>query len=199
MKSLFLRSCAALLCACGLAACGGSSGSLLLSGTITGLTQPNLVLSNGGESLAVAPVSLTSTQQVFSFVNLLNQGDSYNVTVTTPPLESNCTVTNGVGNASTGNVTTVLVNCVTHAYTLGGTVSGLTSGNSVTLKNGNDSVTVGSNIPFAFQAQVAFGAPYTVVQQPTNGGQTCSVTGGDTGAGAGLMVHGGVNVQVTCQ
>jgi hypothetical protein len=195
MKSLFLRSCAALLCACGLAACGGSSGSLLLSGTITGLTQPNLVLTNGSENLAVAPVSLTPTPQTFSFVNLLNPGDGYNVTVTTQPLESICTVTDGVGNASTGNVTTVLVACVTNPYKLGGTVSGLTSG-SVTLQNGNDFVTVSSNIPFAFQNLVAYGAPYgvSVLTQPTSG-QTCTVSGGATG----FMVTGGVtNIQVTC-
>src|SRR5271165_2349260 len=64
-------------------------------------------------------------------------------------------------------------------FTIGGTVSGLNSGTSVTLlDNGGDSLTVTANGTFTFKTALATGTAYkvTVGTQPT--GETCTVTGG---------------------
>jgi hypothetical protein len=48
-------------------------------------------------------------------------------------------------------------------YTVGGTVSGLAQGNSVTLQNnGGDTRTVSSNASFTFATAIAFGSAYSV-------------------------------------
>ena len=80
-------------------------------------------------------------------------------------------------------------------YTIGGSVSGLQSGTSVTLlDNGGDSVTVSSNTSFTFPTALYSSAMYavTVGTQPT--GEACTVTNGSgTVASANIS-----NVSVTC-
>ncbi len=81
------------------------------------------------------------------------------------------------------------------SYTVGGSVTGLTTGTSVTLQtSGASSLTVNDNGPFAFASTFASGSNYSVsVQtQPLNG--TCSVTnatGSVTAANVG-------NISVSC-
>jgi hypothetical protein len=65
------------------------------------------------------------------------------------------------------------------SFTIGGTVSGLNSGTSVTLlDNGTDALKVTANGSFTFKTALATGATYkvTVGTQPT--GEVCTVTGG---------------------
>jgi hypothetical protein len=80
-------------------------------------------------------------------------------------------------------------------YTVGGTVSGLAGGASVTLQNnGVDDLLVSANGGFTFGTALADGSAYavTVSTQPT--GQTCSVSsGGGTLAGANVTT-----VDVNC-
>jgi hypothetical protein len=80
-------------------------------------------------------------------------------------------------------------------YTVGGTVSGLASGDSVVLlDNGGDSTTVTSNTTFTFPAAVSTGAQYAVTVGTQPAGQTCSAT-----AGSGVMGYANVtNVAVVC-
>ena len=101
-------------------------------------------------------------------------------------------MTNGSGTASTSNITNVQVTCA-NAYTVGGTVSGL-SGTVVLQNNGGDNRIINSNGSFTFATPVAQGAPYsvTVLTQPT--GQTCSLTN-DSGTMGGANV---TNVGVSC-
>lgn len=62
-------------------------------------------------------------------------------------------------------------------YQLGGTVSGLTSGASVTLRNGTDSLNVAANGTFTLTTRLASGAAYSVsTTMPT--GFTCTVSDG---------------------
>lgn len=85
--------------------------------------------------------------------------------------------------------------------TIGGTVSGLASGNSVGLTNTSNGDTLtydfsGSDTTFTFARSVDSGSAYnvTVTIQPTN--QTCSVTNGSgTVNSSGDSV---TNIQVTC-
>ncbi len=84
-----------------------------------------------------------------------------------------------------------------NTHSVGGTVSGLASGNSVVLQNnGTDNLTISSNASFTFATAVDYGKPYsvTVFTQPTTPAQTCVVSNA-----SGTMPDTDVtNVQVTC-
>ena len=80
-------------------------------------------------------------------------------------------------------------------YSIGGTVSGLSTGGSVVLKdNGSDATTVSANGNFIFSAQLPAGSPYfvTVGTQPV--AQSCTVTNAIGNVGAADVT----NVQVAC-
>jgi YVTN family beta-propeller protein len=78
-------------------------------------------------------------------------------------------------------------------YTVGGSVSGLTSAGLVLQNNGADNLTVSADGTFTFAAAAAAGDPYnlTILTQPS--GQTCTVTNG-----GGTVQGNVVNVAVTC-
>lgn len=107
--------------------------------------------------------------------------------------------------------------CAVNTFPLTGTVKGLTT-TGLVLANGSTSATLpivpvtdattlkptGADIPFSL-TQVAYAQSYgvTILTQPT--GQTCTLTGGTNGTGAGVMddaaeAAGGVtNLVVTCK
>ena len=143
-----------------------------IGGKVSGLNSGTSVtlLDNGGDALKV------TANGSFTFATALPSGAAYKVTVGTQPSGETCTVTGGSGKVGTKNVTTVKVAC---KYTIGGTVSGLNSGTSVTLlDNDGDSLKRTVNGKFTFKTALATGATYnvTVGTQPT--GETCTVTGG---------------------
>ena len=158
-----------------------------LGGTVTGLTaaQSVTLLNNGAGAITVG-------SGTFTFPVKPQAGASYNVTAQNQPGMS-CTVKNGSGVMPAANVTNIAVSCVVApTYTLGGTVSGLTSGQSVTLSNVLDTVTVG-NGTFTFGVQLSTGTSYSVTAQNPPG-MTCAVSNG-----SGTMPAANVtNVAVNC-
>jgi hypothetical protein len=78
---------------------------------------------------------------------------------------------------------------------LGGTLTGLDDGTSVTIKNNNngDTMTLTRDGPFQFPIFVADSTPYTVVITAQPPGQNCTVTNG-----AGTMHSSVDNIQVNC-
>jgi hypothetical protein len=194
MKTPFpfaIRVTAAALLA-GLAGCGGSSvTNVSVSGTITGLTAANLILTDG---YATLPVAVNSTS--FKFPTRLNEGYGYTVSIYNQPDQETCTVANGTGTIGTSDVTNVAITCAPNKL-LGGTVSGLL-GNGLILVNGRDNVTLNAGATtFSFPTRVAEGASYgvTVLQQPSSPSQTCTVANGVNVMGTTDVS----NVQVTCQ
>ena len=169
------------------------AGSFTLGGTVTGLNaQDTLVLSVGATN--VADVSANGS---FTFPHALPSGTSYTVTAASlsmAPVPETCTIVNGTGTI-TGNVTNVTVTCAVNTYPIGGTVTGLAAGASVSLlDNGGDTLVVSSaNTSFTFATALASGAAYhvTVGQQPI--GQLCTVTNG-----SGTVSHAVTNVVVSC-
>src|SRR5471032_556262 len=115
MKSLFVRSGLALLCAVALASCGGSGGgSMLLSGSITGpLTKNGLLLVNGSDVVSPTPAAGGSGAQVgFTFPIKVADGAAFGVTVLSQPLTGTCNVAApSVGTMPAGNYTNLVVNC----------------------------------------------------------------------------------------
>jgi 6-phosphogluconolactonase (cycloisomerase 2 family) len=166
-----------------------------IGGTIAGLTASGLVLQdNGGAQLAVSANATT-----FQFPASIATGNPYAVTVSTQPSSPAqvCTVAHGSGTVGSANVTTVAITCSTSLFTIGGSISGLTSGGLVLQDTAGDHLTVPARAAsFVFPTSVPGGSAYTVsvLTQPSNPAQTCSVANGSGTTGAGNVT----TVAITC-
>ena len=160
-----------------------------LGGMVSGLTSSGLVLANGSDTLSVAPSATT-----FSFATPVAKGSGYAVSVKAQPTGLACAVTKGTGTMSAGNVNSVLVSCTDQPFSLGGSISGLTTSGLV-LANGSDWLDVDANATsFTMPTTVPYGSAYavTVRTQPT--GLSCTVT-----HGSGTMPAAAVtSVAVAC-
>ncbi len=169
-----------------------SIAAFTIGGTVTGLQGSGMVLEdNNGDDLAV------TANGSFAFATHVAGGATYDVTIKTQPSgpTQSCTVSGATGTVGGANVTTVVVDCSTDAFTIGGTISGL--GSSVVLQDNNgDNTTVTANGTFAFPTPLASGASYevSVLTQPTSPTQVCTVT-----ADHGIVGSANVtSVVVTC-
>jgi hypothetical protein len=173
---------------------GGGGGPLTIGGKVSGLAGMGLVLQdNDGDYLTI------TADGPFTFVTPLSSGTKYTVLVMTPPTmpTQTCTVTKGTGTVKSANVTTVDVACTTSTFTVGGMVTGLSTGDSVVIEdNLTDDLTVATNGAFTFATSIASGAMYsvTVKTQPASPAETCYVSGA-TGTVAAANV---TNVVVSC-
>jgi Galactose oxidase, central domain/Kelch motif len=95
-------------------ACGGSHGGggsvpapvYMVGGTISGLTAPGLVLTNGSDS--VAPDANAAT---FTFATAVTTGATYEVAIKSQPSGLTCTVTAGAGKVGSADISSVAVTC----------------------------------------------------------------------------------------
>lgn len=198
MKSMTLRASVSALCAVMLAGCGGSDdGNLVLQVRITGLTKTGLILQNGNETITINGGTGGATQTA-TFPTLVPEDSTLAVKIAQQPIASQCDFvegTNGV-KANYYSALRVEVKCTTNSYTLGGTITGLTS-TGLKLNNGASVLT---DIPagatsFAFTDKVADGAIYAVTVANNPVGLVCDVTNN-----AGAMPSGPVtNIAVTCR
>ncbi len=161
-----------------------------VGGAVTGLYGTLLLLNNSSDAVTV------STSGTFAFQQTLFDKATYDVMVGAQPAGQTCTVTNGAGTIAAAN-TSVNVACTNNpqatSYTLGGTVSGLTTGGTVALTDGR-SISVTANGTYTFSSALPSGGSYnvTVGTQPT--GQTCSVANAAGTIGSSNVT----NVNVTC-
>jgi hypothetical protein len=185
-----------------LSACGGGGGgsspvvsnpapaTYTIGGGISGLTDQGLVLLNGTDTATPNPGDLS-----FTFPTAVAAGTPYAVTVQIQPATLDCTVANGTGTVGTANVTDVAVTCAANAFSIGGTISGLTAAGLV-LVNGTDSVSPPAGAAsFTFPTKVPTATSFnvTVMTQPT--GQNCAVSNG-----SGVVLTSSVNnVAVACR
>jgi hypothetical protein len=206
--SPFLRRALAVSLALTLAACGGKA-TFPINGTITTTTDANavvtstllyngLVLTTNGMDLSVPAGAKT-----FSFPNTISYGDVYNVTIKTPPAHQNCTTIDQSTALETASGTAgrlasinIALTCYLNTYTIGGTVSGLTS-DGLVLTNGTAGGT--ATIPnaatsYVFATSVTYGSSYgvTVLTQPAN--NVCTVSNPSGVMGDALVS----NINVTC-
>jgi N-acetylneuraminic acid mutarotase/ribosomal protein S11 len=167
--------------------CAGNSYNIGV--TVSGLTANGLVLQdNGGDNLNV------SANGSVNFATPVASGSGYDVTFLSQPTGENCTITGGSGTVTSSNAA-VTVTCTPNNYTVGGAVSGLLSGNSVTLQdNGSDNTIVSANSGFNFPTPVTSGSTYAVTVSAQPAGQTCSVSNGSGTIGAANIG----NVSVVC-
>lgn len=196
MKSSTLRAGVALACALSLSACGGGDGNLPLTGSISGVTKDGLVLTNtNGDSVAI-PANAVS----FQFPKLLSTDDEFTIGYSSLPLNSDgCQIFNGHARANYYTISQVQVVCTIKLVPLTVQITGLTA-DGLKLVNGSDQETVAAGTSTFNMAKVYQDGTYAVkvLNQPT--GQTCTVSGGDSGNGSGTAGAGGItNVVVSCR
>ena len=191
MKAKFL---AAALLAAALAACGGKA-NFTVGGTVSGLANSGLKLQvNGGETVEV-PAGATT----FSFPSGISYGTEYRVELVQQPAHMTCAFLGNTNIGSAGHTTTINIQiaCSQNAYTVSGTIEGLSADNLV-LVNGSSSgsipVAKGATT-YALPGLIPVGTAYgiSVLTQPT--GLTCEVFNG-----SGVMGdEARNNVRVVCK
>lgn len=169
-----------------------------LGGSIAGLVGTGLVLQNsGGDDLQV-----TAGQTSFTFPTRLAEGASYAVTIKAQPSSQFCSLVTGsdTGTMGDSDCLDVVVNCITNAHGVGGTLTGLVGSGLVLQNNGGDDLPItASDTQFTFRTPVAEGASYdvSVNAQPSSPAQTCTVAGGSGTMGNGdvtsVVVNCGIN------
>jgi hypothetical protein len=160
-----------------------------LGGTVAGLTTSGLVLSGGGDTYRV-PANATH----FTMPTAIAYGSAYAVSVQTQPAGLTCTVGDGTGIMPASAVTKVDLTCASASYTLGGSISGLTTSGLV-LTDGTDNLSVSANAAqFSMPNALASGSSYAVTIQAQPSGESCQIT-----AGTGTSTGDVDTVRVTCE
>jgi len=160
----------------------------LLSGLVAGDTV--VLQNNNGDDLRL------TADGAFTFATKLGFQDAYAVTILSQSggLSETCTLSNGSGTMGASSVDNVSIICALDSFTVGGSVSGLATGESVVLQNnGVDSQTQSTDGNFVFSQQ-ADGASYSVAVSTQPVGQTCIVADG-SGTLSGADVS---SVSVSC-
>lgn len=157
--------------------------------------------SNDGSAADAGP---SGPSLPFRFTNPLKAGTAYAVSVKTQPTDvtQTCSVSNASGTVGMSDISNIQVVCSTNAYAVGGSVTGLAAGASLTLQNnGADDLVLSSatvGFPrFTFASKVASGSLYSVKASklPNAPYQACSVA-----QGSGTITNADVtNVAVTCK
>ena len=163
-----------------------------VGGIASGLAGTVVLQNNGGDD-----ITLTANGS-FAFPTLVDSGELYAVTVATQPAtpSQTCSVSMGTGTVTDANITSVRVDCTTNTYSVSGTVTGLAGTGLVLQNNGGDDQLISGDGTFTFATPVASGAAYavTVLSNPTNPNQVCTVTnGGGTIGGSNVT-----DVAITC-
>ncbi len=170
--------------------------SFSIGGSVSGLSGSGLVIqNNGGDNLAI------SSDGVFTFNNAVLDSGIYNVTILTHPGSPAqfCSVTDGFGSVSGGNISNILINCVTGgSRSVNVTVNGIaTPGPGLVLQNnGGDNLEISGNGNFTFSTLLGDGVPYKVSLFTPSGSPNvgCNVKNG-----SGFIAGADVNdIVVTC-
>jgi hypothetical protein len=126
---------------------------------VTGLAAGTSIVlaNNSADSITV------SANSTFTFNKAVTSGSSYTVTISSQPAGQTCVINAGSGSVTTANVTNIGVLCAPTKYNIGGQVTGLQPGRSLTLlDNGGDAVQVSSSGTFTFATGLTTGSSYNV-------------------------------------
>ncbi len=199
MKITRIAPLTALLLA---AACGGSGGSAptyAVNGTVSGLAAGVGVTLRLSSAAAVLQNVSVNADGAFSFTSRLPEGATWTVEAlpSSQVPRQTCLVAPGAGTIAAADVT-VAVTCTTLTYAVGGSVTGLPSGEAVTLQGPGGALEVtstGNPTAFAFATRVPSGGAFQVTVTAQPAGRTCFVTGG----GPGTVAAADVAVTVACE
>ena len=161
---------------------------------LTGLAATNSVSFNNGTD------NLTLNSDGIATISTLEDNTAFSVSITSQPDTPNqtCEFTNENSGTLAGDHVTVLVNCTTQSYLIGGTLTGLINGNSITLQNNlTDEIEISSNGSFVFTMPILDQQDYnvTIKNQPNNPIQPCDVINGNASV-AGSDV---TTIEINCE
>jgi len=161
-----------------------------VSGTLSGLSSGTLDIQlNNTEDLAL------NSNGSFEFAMLQETGWVYEVIIVNQPENQLCSITNDAGTIETSDVTDVSINCVNNAFTVSGSVSGMTGGTLELQLNNTENFTINNNGDFEFAMLQQPGWVYeiVVVNHPEN--QICSITNG----GGTVATSNITDVSISCE
>ncbi len=163
-----------------------------ISGTITGLMDDGLVLTNtygGGEPESVRPAMEATS---FAFTEAVRSGESYAVTLATVPASLRCTITNGSGTIAGANITDVAVACEKRIldFELTGaeqvyTVPAWATSIEVTLEGAQGGTSSPTSINYGGMLTATLAVTPNEQLSLFVGGQPSDASGGFNGGGAG--------------
>ncbi len=146
---------------------------LAVGGTVTGLSGAGLVLrDSSGTNL---PVAAGATSYHFD----LPSGAAYAVTIASQPVNPSqvCAVANATGTVAGVAITNVHVTCTTTAFTVGGTINGLTGTGLVLQNNGGADLLVPPGATtFSFASLSGAAYAVSVKTQPISPTQFCAAS-----------------------
>ena len=160
----------------------------LVNVAVSGLVGSVVVKNNDSDSLTF------TANETKAFNNRVTEGGSYFVTVGTQPETQTCTSEQTASAPIGTSAVTVKVTCVTNQFFVGGTASGLATGETLELTNGAEELSVSANGAFQFTQKVDQGAAYAVAVKTAPAGKQCSVANG-SGTMGGADV---TNMTVAC-
>jgi len=190
-----------------------TTNSYSVSGTVTGLMGTGLVLRNTHTDNLSNPDSQAVTTNpsgisAFAFTGRVTSGANYTIGIGTQPSNpaQTCVIRNPLVTVTNANVVDIAIECTTNSvgnppttFSIGGTVSGLATGTSVSLlNNGGDGITVTTNGPFAFSTPLASGTSYIVTVGASPSGETCTF-GGQLSASGQVAAANITSVYLSCQ
>ncbi len=171
-----------------LLACGGYT-TVNLGGAVSGLITSGLVISNAGQSLAV-PINATT----YVFPKQIDDHGTYAITIDAQPPRLTCMISGAAGTTTGIAINTANIYCSLNAYTVGGSITGLTS-EGLSLTNGADNLTIaGSTSLFTMPTPVSDGSVYGVAILSQPAGQTCTLKNGTSTMGSAAVT----NIAITC-
>lgn len=163
--------------------------SYTVGGSVVGLTTTGLVLANGSDQRAVS-----ANATAFAMGGQVAQGGTYAVTVVAQPAGQVCAVSAGSGQMGSANVINVQVTCTSAAFTIGGSITGL-SAQGLVLANATDELAVAANATsFTMGSAVVHGGAYAITVKTQPAGLACSVVNGSGTINAAHVT----SVAVTC-
>lgn len=120
------------------------------------MTSGGLQLTDGTDTLTI-----NSGAASFAFPTPIAFGSPYAVTVLAPATGETCTVAGGTGTMPASAVTSVAVTCAINSYTVGGSITQLTT-TGLVLANGSDTLAVAANATqFTMPSSLASAVPTT--------------------------------------
>ena len=164
-----------------------------VSGGISGLAGTGLTLQlNGAQNTTI------TDNGAFFFQAGIQGGAAYTVSVLTQPVSPSqtCSVARGASTMIDANVSNVLVSCTTNSFVVWGQVAGLQGKGLVLQNNGADDLAVAANGAVKFGSHLQSGSAYavSVLSQPADPTQVCTVANGSGKVGNGDVM----SVTVDC-
>ena len=163
----------ALVCATALVACGGITETFgSVSGSLSGMGAglQTTLQNNGGDNIVL------NGNGPFTFPSQLPSLGAFSVTVLSQPTNQFCTVTRPTGVIPTDGLKANITTIACAANSLGVTVTGLGTGNSLMLTNASATLTISSNGLATFPGILPGATNYLVTTTTQPAGQVCTLS-----------------------